>query len=98
MISSILKDLRDVAASGAAYLKDIEVSSFGLFSVAFVRGLDGKEIVLVGLLGDWWVCQEDTTVRRYAPSLLMNDFIDSCTEILDSIRQSHLFDWFREKL
>ena len=100
VVSGLLKDLRDVATQVATSVAtEVEVTSFGLFSIAVVRsGMDRKEIVLLGALGDWWVLQEDCATRRYAPGLLLDDFIDSCTEILDSIRESHLFEWFRERL
>ena len=108
VMSGLLKHLRDAATQVATSVAtEVEVTSFGVFSIAVVRsGMDRttsltnrREIVLLGALGDWWVLQEDCATRRYAPGLLLDDFIDSCTEIMDSIRESHLFEWlFRERL
>ena len=92
----ILNSVKDAASKSAALFNHVDVDNYGLFSIATVRSIHSSELILLGFLGEWWLIHEsyyDALVRvtRSTPLLLVEDFMNSWKQLLESLYESSLF-------
>lgn len=97
-LANVISSVRDVASKSSAYLNSVEVTNYGIFSIAVVRGMHG-EMLLLGLLGDWFALEESRVdslvhVNRHLPALLLDDLVESCNQLVDALRQFSFFGLF----
>ena len=97
-LASVINSVRDAASKSSAYLNTVEVTNYGIFSIAVVRGVHG-EMLLLGMLGDWFAIEESRSdslihVNRHLPALLFDDLLESGKELVDALRQFSFFGLF----